>query len=237
MGIGASEHIRKSDVSIVGAEGGGAPAQNQVVVQCAVQGAKELHLKNMGDENVTYELLARGRSTVVAGENIAALQVGATDQFAGKLANREVTPGTFTANDAAGAQNVQDDGDGNIVDAAAPATVVGTIDYENGEIDFTWMAAFGGGACTSGYTHTGWISFTVAITGTIASAGGEADIIMLPAGGDNYADGIKGQTYLGLMMYSAGVGSRVKVEAVHTGDDVNFKLVPPRRFRNLNTPQ
>lgn len=237
MGIGASEHIRKSDVSIVGAEGGGAPAQNQVVVQCSVEGLKELHMKNMGDENVTYEVLARGLSTPVVGENIAALQVGATSQFAGKLANREITPGTFSATDAGVPQSVNDDGDGNIVDSAAPATVVGTIDYENGEIDFTWPAAFAGPGVTADYTHTGWLPATAPITGTLAAAGGEADEILLPGGGDNYADLIKGQTYIGLMMYSAGVGSRVKVEAVHTGDDVKFKLVPPRRFRNLNTPQ
>lgn len=235
MGIGASEHIRQSDTAVVGAEGGGAPAQNQVVIQCSVMQLKELHMKNMGDENVNYRLLTRGRSTPVAAENIAALRVGATSQFAGKLANREITPGTFTATDAGVPQTVHDDGDGNILDAAL--NIVGTIDYENGEIDFTFAAAFVGPGVTSNYTHTGWLAFTVPITGVMAAAGGEADLILLPGGGDNYADGIKGNSLIGLMMYSAGVGSRVKVEAIHTGDSSGFKLVPPPRFRNLNTPR
>jgi len=247
MPIGAAEYRRRTDEIVVAAEGGGAPPQNQVVVQCPVHLLKAFILKNKGNEDVTYEVLARGRTVVVAGENIAALQVGITDQFQGLLANRRITPGTFTANDAVGVQNVQDDGVsvdgiGQIVDAAAPATVVGTINYETGYIDFTWMAAFGGGAVTAGYSHTGWLAFTVPITGTIVQGGGEANLVLLPNGGDNYVDGIRGMSLVGIMMYSAGVGSSVMVAADHAGDDNNageqagFKLVTPARFRNLNSP-
>lgn len=236
MGIGAAEYKRKSDTAIVGSEGGGAPAQNQVVLQCSVAGLKELHMKNMGDENVTFEVLSRGKVVSVAAENIAALQVGATDQFAGKLAEREVVPGTFVATDAGVPQSVNDDGLGNIVDSLVPTTIVGTIDYENGEINFTWPVAFVGPGVTAAYDHRNWTPFAAPITGIIVAAGGEADLILLPAGGDNYADGVKGNSLVGLMLYSAGQGSRVSVEAVHLGDDSYFKLVPPPRFRNLNTP-
>lgn len=244
MTIGAAEYKRKKAEINVGAEGGGAPAQNQVVVEMPVLGAIGIMLKNQGDEVVTYEVLSRGKDVAVVGENIAPLQVGATDQFQGLLANRRIVPGTLDILDVAGAQSVVDDGVsvdgiGQIVDKAVPATVVGTINYETGYIDFTWMAAFGAGACTGVYTHRGWTSFATPITGTLAVGGGEDDIILMKAAGvnpaDNYADGVKNNTWLGVMMYSAGQGSDVKV-AVDNAGDVDFKLVPPARFRNLNSP-
>jgi hypothetical protein len=244
MPIGASEWKRKSDTIVVGAEGGGAPAQPQCVVQCPVAGLKELHMKNHGDEDITFELFARGALVVIApgAENILPLRVGATDQFQGLLANRRVVPGTFVADDPGVPQQAIDDGlpnadgIGQIVDAAAPANVLGTINYETGAIDFTWPAAFVGAACTAGYNHRGWVPFAVPINGTMVAAGGEADVILLPNGGDNYADGINGQTLIGVQAHCPGGGSMFSVEAVHQGDDVNFKLVQPARFRNLNSP-
>jgi hypothetical protein len=149
-------------------------------------------------------------------------------------------PGTFTATDAGVPQTVVDDGNGNIVDAAAPATIVGTIDYESGLIDFTWPVAFVGPAVTAGYNHRGWLSFTAPITGTLAVGGGMASLIAIPpvaaGAADNYADGIKGNTYIGIMMHSPGNGSMVNVVGEHQGMDTNYKLVPPPRFRNLNSP-
>jgi len=241
MGIGAAEHKRKSDTIVTASEGGGVPAQKQAVIFCTAEGAAELHLKNLGDEDIEYELLARGKTVPVAGENIAALQVGATSQFQGLLANREVTPGTFSATDAGVPQTVQDDGHGNIVDAAAPATIVGTIDYERGYIDFVWPAAFVGAGVTADYDHRGWQSFATPILGTIVAGGGEDDVIFRKAAGadpaDNFADGIKGNKYLGLLAISNGLGSRFSAELVHYGPDTDQKLVPTPRFRKLNEPQ
>ena len=249
MSIGAAEYQRQSDSIVVGAEGGGVPAQNQVVVECPVIGALGFRLKNKGDEAVTYEVLARGLLATVTTENVAGLQVGATDQFQGFLANKRITPGTLVITDAGGAtQAVQDggvsvDGIGQIVNAALTTTVVGTINYETGYIDFTWMAAFVGAGVTAAYTHTGWTSFTTPITGTLAAGGGEDTINLRKAPtADNYADGTRGMSLLGIMMYTTGQGSAVMVLADHSGDgtangtQAGFKLVPPPRFRNLNSP-
>jgi len=233
MPIGASEYKLKSNYTVVGAEGGGAPAQNQAVVQCPPSGLKQLNLKNMGDEAVTYVLIARGRLFTVAAENINALRVGVTDQYQGVLANNKIVAGTVTITDAA-AQTVTDDSNG-VLQTGAPAVAVGTIDYETGAIDFTFAAAVTP-AVTVAYQHRGWVGFTAPITGAVAVGGGEVPLVLLPTGGDNYIDGIRGMTYVGLMMYSAGVGSKVGVEALHVGDDTNFKLVPAERFRPINTP-
>ena len=239
--IGAAEYKPKEDSITIASEGGGAPAQNQVVVQCASQGLREMHLKNMGNEDLTYALLSRGKTVPVVAEDVTPLQVGATAQFQGFLANRQIVPGTLDINDAVGAQDVIDDGVsvdgvGQIVDKAVPATVVGTIVYETGYIDFTWMAAFGGGASTAVYSHTSWTPFAAPITGSAVQGGGIVALILIPNGGDNYVDGIKGNTYVGVMAYSSGQGSKMHVRAVHDGDDTLFKLVPPPRFRNLNSP-
>lgn len=233
MPIGASEYKPKSNYIVVGAEGGGAPAQSQAVVQCIPGGLKQINLKNMGDEAVTYVLIVRGRLFTVAAENINALRVGVTDQYQGVLANNKIVESSVTITDAA-AQVVTDDGNGNLVTGVL-ATIVGTIDYESGAIDFTYAAAVTP-AVTVAYQHRGWVGFTAPITGTVAVGGGEVPIVCLPTGGDNYIDGIKGMTYIGLMLYSAGVGSKVGVEAIHVGDDTNFKLVPAERFRPINTP-
>lgn len=241
MPIGAAEYKPKEDVIEVAAEGGGAPPQNQCVVQCSPIGLLEFRLQNKGNENVTYQLFARGRLTTVAGENIAALQVGVTDQFQGLLANRRIAPGSFSATDAGGAtQTVTDggvadaDGNGTILDAAL--NVVGTINYESGAIDFTWAAAFVGAGVTASYTHRGWIAFGAPIGGTVVAGGGAVPVVCLPTGGSNWVAGITGQTLVGIQMWSAGVGSSVVVTAKHVGDDSQFKLVPTARFRNLNSP-
>lgn len=243
MPIGAAEYKPKESTTEVAAEGGGAPPQLQCVVQCPPTGLLEFRLQNKGNELVTYAVLARGRLTAVAAENVAALQVGATDQFQGLLTNRRVTPGSLTITDAGGAtQAVVDDGVpnadgiGQIVNAVLATQVVGTINYETGAIDFTWMAAFVGPGVTAAYTHRGWIAFGAPIGGTLAQGGGATSVILLPAGGTNYITGITGQTLVGIAMNSPGNGSSVIVTAKHVGDDSNWKLVPTARFRNLNSP-
>jgi hypothetical protein len=239
MGIGASEYKRKVSTLIVGASGGGAPAQKLAVCLAGVEGLKQFSLKNMGDEAVSYEILARGRSVIVTGESIAALRVAATDQFQGLIANTKITPGTWSATDAGGAtQKVVDDGLGNVKNAVTPFQTVGTINYETGYINFTWMAPFVGAGVTTAYTHTGWKAFATPITGSLLQGGGESEIILMKAAGvapaDNYVDGIKGMKYVGIMAYSAGQGSMMRVEAVHVGIDTEFKLVPDFRFHNEN---
>ena len=249
MAIGASESRRRTDSIVVGAEGGGAPAQNQVVVECPVHNVLSFRLKNKGEEVITYEVLARGLLTIVAAENVAALQVGATDQFQGLLTNKRIVPGTLVITDAGGGtQAVQDDDDpvdgiGQIVDATAVTTVVGTVNYETGYIDFTWMAAFVGAGVTAAYNHTAWTSFATPITGTLAEGGGEENVDLLKSPtADNYADGTAGMSLIGIMMHTPSQGSSVMVLADHSGDDghggtqAGFKLVQPPRFRNLNSP-
>jgi hypothetical protein len=238
--IGASEFKSKTDTIIVGAEGGGVPAQLQCVAQFPVGGAKALHLKNMGDEDVAWEVLVRGETITITGESIAALQVGATDRFQGLLANRRVLANSVTIVDAGGAtQTVTDDGDGNLIGDVDP-NGVNTIDYETGQIDFTFAAAFVGPGVTADYQHNGWQSFGTQILGTIVQGGGEADYTFLPGAtallSDNFADGIRGNHTLGLMAYSTGQGSMLRVAVDHTGEDTYFKLETTARFRNLNSP-
>jgi hypothetical protein len=166
---------------------------------------ESIELVNKGHGNVTFTLKKRGQSYTIAAEVITSLQVGATDRYRGKLAQRRVTPGTITILDSnAGVdQKVEDtNADGILwqVDGPVGPTYpieVGTVDYNEGILDFTFNQAVTN-PTTIDYKHTNWTAFGTPVTFDIVAAAGSRKYTILPDDAENYFDSLKEEIEFGI---------------------------------------
>lgn len=185
---------------------------------------------NVLDGDVTITVKKRGTSFPITAEDIEALQVGATDQFKGPLANRRVTPGTVVITDANGGtpQKVEDtNGDGRLFQTDGPAGPVypqeiGTIEYNNGKIDFTFLLTVTLTTVEAAYTHTDWTAFGTPITFTVVKGGGTREFKIYPDNAENWVDGVKGQEevgFFGKLASASDANSMVVIDIGYFGDD------------------
>lgn len=226
--IGYAEHAAKRDELKVGVPGGGAPSQPQAIVECPVARVGGFRLTNQGDTDFDYQLCLRGRTRSIAGEAVGAL---GSQNYRGEFAFKQIVPGTVVIAEAGG-ETFSDNGDGTLTGDAGGT---GTVDYKNGTYDVTFNAITAG-AVTADYDTVGWERYGAAAT--LAGGGGGRYEELEPTLGDSWADAIKGHTHVGLEAYCSASDefSLMDVEAVHFGDDSEFKLdVPVELGGNLNT--
>ena len=207
------------------------------MTKASAQQVDSICVKNVGDGGtLAFTVLKRGVSSSVALEDIAALQVGSTDRFAGALAQRRITPGTvIITDDSATPQTVKDINSDGILWQTAGATgpaypiQVGTVDYNEGLVDFTFLqtATVGTAGFDANYDHTDWSQFASNITFTVVAGGGERRYIVVPDNADNWFDGIRDETEIGFAAArnsASDAPSELAVSVTYFGDDANVTL-------------
>jgi len=196
-------------------------------------------LKNKGRGNVTYTLKKRGVSYNIPAENLAALKIGATSQYKGAMAQRRITPGSMIIVDVnvGTPQQIEDsNSDGILYQTNGPAgpvypVEVGTIDYIEGLIDFTFAIAVTP-AVTVNYNHTNWTDFGTPITSDIVAGGGgiRTDVKGVAlAVAENFVDGIKDEEEVGFFAKrTAADQARTELGAIlwYFGNSEEFTLPP-----------
>jgi len=185
-------------------------------------------LRNTGKGAVTFTLKKRGQSYSIVDEDIESLQVGATDRFKGALAKRRITPKTIVITDAnATPQRIEDtNGDGILWQTAGPTGPtypirVGTIEYNNGVIDFTFVLVVTLTTVEIDYRHTDWTAFTSNITFDIVAGGACVPYIVYPANASNYVKGIKDESEVGFFAKrkTGEVSTMLALAISYFGDD------------------
>jgi len=122
---------------------------------------ESVHVVNAGDLAIDTWLRHAGSQKAVAVARLEAMQVGATDQFTGRLQHKAIVPRTaagllgITITDAS--QTLVDDGEGVML-LQGTTTVVGSIDYATGLIDVTFPAA-AVLPVQAAYTHADYTDF------------------------------------------------------------------------------
>lgn len=229
VAIGYAEHQPLKDEMAIGIPSGGAPSQIQALVEISdpprIGGFR---LRNEGDEDMETIFCARGAVVSFAGEAIGPL---GSQTYTGLLAHKNIVPGTLAVLEAAG-ESFSDNGDGTLTGDAGGT---GTIDYDTGAYSVTFFAVTAG-AVTANYDSTGWVDLPAPAPLSLVSGGGALYTELLPAGGDAYADAIKGHSKLGIRGYTTGTqGTQLRVGAMHFGDCSEVKLQEPPELRGEGT--
>jgi hypothetical protein len=229
VAIGYAEHQPKKDEMAIGIPSGGAPSQIQALVEVSDPSRiGGFRLRNEADEDMETIFCARGAVVSFAGEVVGPL---GSQTYTGLLAHKNVVPGTLVITEAAG-EVFTDNGDGTLTGSAGGT---GTIDYDTGAYSVTFNAVTVG-AVTADYDSTGWVDLAAPAPFTLVGGGGASYTELLPAGGDAYADGIKGHNKLGIRGYTTGTqGTQLRVSAIHFGDDSEVKLQEPPELRGEGT--
>jgi hypothetical protein len=184
---------------------------NDVVPRCIARmpfpSCKQLQgfdIQNTGRGVLTFSLKKRGVVSTIPAEVITTLRVAASDRFRGIFENRRIVPQTVVIVDtnAVVPQRVEDtNGDGVLWQTNGPVgptypMKVGTVNYNEGKIDFTFYNAVTL-PVSSGYKHSDWSDFTTPIGFDVSSGGARRSVIVYPDGAENYIDGIKDQEEIG----------------------------------------
>jgi len=224
--------------------------EDVVLARLGLEGAKRLQrfsIRNTGtgDAAITFTAKKRGASTNVSSENIDALQFGSTNRFVGAFANRRVTEGTVIIVDSnvTTAQRVEDtNGDGDLYQTDGPTGPtypfkVGTINYVEGTIDFTFYHNVTA-STTGDYKHTDWAGFGTAITFDVVAGGAEVQYLIYPGNAENWFDSLKGEEEVGFFakLKAAGPEAFIFFEGAYFGDD-SLIWLPPRKGEVQHYPR
>lgn len=232
--IGYSEFTKGKDTEVVRL--GVSSAVDACLARMNVEGAKRLQgyeIHNKGNGTVTITLKKRGQEYAIPAEALAGIRVGATDRYKGPLANRRASRGSILITDTnvVTPQKVEDtNGDGILYQTDGPVgptypIQVGTIDYKNSYIDFTFVVAVTP-ATQAAYRHTNWTGFTAPITFNVAAGGGFRPDFS-SAQTDNFVDGIKGESEIGWwgkLLSAAEAKSSVGIKVLYFGNDSEITL-------------
>lgn len=122
-----------------------------LLLHATIKGTSGVRAVNIGEHAAHIRLRHQGQTKSVTGEFMVAHATG-TNQFVGRLAQRDITPGTVVITNAGAPATVVDNGSGVLVDTGT-TTVRGSIDYATGLIDINTASI----ALTA-------VAFTVAFT-------------------------------------------------------------------------
>lgn len=202
------------------------------ILSSSFKQVSSFEIKNTGRGTITVTLKKRGETTTVTAANKNALRVDSTDRFRGNLGARRLTPKTVIIVDTNVVipQRVEDtNGDGILWQTAGPVgptypVQVGTVDYNEGIIDFTFYATVTL-AVTADYKQTDWASFSTPVTFDVAPGGGVYPYIIYPTNAENYMDSVKNADEIGFFAKrksASDVASSINLSVGYFGDDSNI---------------